>query len=167
MGRALKRGKNLTFAHASAELRSRIRRVMKLALVRITQDKTAHMCWTRLAFHEYVFVRRRVRLLGWPSTVPFQNLGALPLATLKRLHRRWCHKQLRFVRVGEDELAAHRRDPDATAPGKCVPGPPLRVRDDIKTSRFDPEKGEPVSDRRKLRTRGAISAKYVEDSDDE
>ncbi|KAI0324761.1 hypothetical protein GY45DRAFT_1340572 [Cubamyces sp. BRFM 1775] len=166
MGR-LRQGKASKKAGATArQLRAKLRKIMKASLVRLTKDKTAKMWWTMHAYHQYVYMRRRARLVGWPSDVRFADLSTLKKPTLETLHRRWRRRALRFERITEAEAFANSRHPERVVPGaECDEGICHQGRDDIKKSRFDKETGLPVSSRRKLRLKGATSNKLVETSE--
>ncbi|KAI0349998.1 hypothetical protein OH77DRAFT_1431485 [Trametes cingulata] len=129
---------------------------------RLTGDKSAAMRWTMLAYHQYVYVRRRAKLVGWPKDIPFTNLSSLNKPVLLALLRRWRKGALRFLPVTETELMENARHPELVSPGMCSHGPPLVCRDDIKCSRFDKTTGEPVSKNRRLRTKGATTPKVID-----
>ena len=134
-----------------------------LSTVRVTQDKTAKMWWTMHGYHQYLYMRRCVRLVGWPSDVRFSSLAAHKKPTLDTLHSRWRRRLLRFELITPEEAFKNSRHPERVVPGvEYEEGTPHQGRDDIKKSRFDKKTGLPVSSRRKLRLKGATSKKIVD-----
>ncbi len=119
------------------------------------------MPYTPRGFYEYVFKKRRLLLLGWPSHIQFRNLSYLRKAELLELLELLEDGALVFEEVDEDQYYAHAKDVESVAPGKftCIgnlhPG-----RSDNKKSRFNQQTGEPISHTRKLRLSGTKTPKY-------
>ncbi|KAI0630918.1 hypothetical protein C8Q77DRAFT_1130087 [Trametes polyzona] len=158
-----------TATNPKSPIARKIHRCLSWSLRKLTGDRTATMWWTRNRLHHTLFVERRVRLEGWPEDLPFQSLHKLTMKTLINLERLRSMKILRLVRVEDDgEYYSCARDPSLTVPGPADEGDsgmPNSGRDDIKKSRFDPVTGKPISRKRKLRVRGAITPKFVDDED--
>ncbi|KAH9886000.1 hypothetical protein C8Q73DRAFT_669272 [Cubamyces lactineus] len=162
MGR-YKQGKASKKAGGTArQLGAKLRKIMKASLVRLTKDQTAKMWWDMHGY-QYLYMRRCVRLVGWPSNVRFSNPAMQKKPALDTLYSRWRRRLLRFERITAEEAFKNSRHPERVVPGtEYDEGIGHQGRNDIKKSRFDKKTGLPVSSRRKLRLKGATSKKIVE-----
>ncbi|KAH9918889.1 uncharacterized protein BXZ73DRAFT_105045 [Epithele typhae] len=91
-------------------VRGQLRKKFKRELVRLTDDPKVEMRWTLERFAKHIFVKHRLRLIGWPHGTKFGNLSenATSLNELIGLHRLWDRGDLRFERVGIEEAEAAR-----------------------------------------------------------
>ncbi|KAI0683611.1 hypothetical protein C8T65DRAFT_830371 [Cerioporus squamosus] len=155
------------YAGEKGQMRGEVRSILKRRIVSKTKDKSATLWYDPALYHAHVYMRRRIRLIRWPAGVPFRNLSRLTqsqlillLAALKKRGR----GAVRFVDVTDAEAAAHVRDVEGVAPGACDAGDIGRGhpgRSDVKKSRL--KDGKPISKGRKLRLKGAITPKWVDD----
>ena len=103
------------------------------------------MRWEALEYVLYVYLRLRVKLVGWPSDLVFTNLSSRALTglgCLSRLVALWDAGALRLERVSDAEYAAALADPCA-----CVPGPlHAGFREDFGRSDVGKRKHRPKSD---------------------
>ncbi|KAH9939109.1 uncharacterized protein BXZ73DRAFT_5124, partial [Epithele typhae] len=85
-------------------------------------DPKTEMRWTLERFAKHVFVKHRLRLVGWPHGTKFSNLSdtAKSLNELTRLHRLWDRGDLRFERVSVEEAEAARANCHLAAPTPFV-----------------------------------------------
>ncbi|OJT10036.1 hypothetical protein TRAPUB_13488 [Trametes pubescens] len=184
---ALRKNSKGPYSGRVQELRSKLRRCLKAALgkhppmrracgdfeaeshaVKLTGDKHASMWWTLHRYHQYLYVRRHVCIVGWPTHVRFTNLSYLNMGVIMHLQNLFSTEKLTFEYVDDDTYYENTRRPEAVAFSEEYDlGRPFAGRDDIKKSRFDSKTGEPISRRAKVRTRGAITPKYVVDTDGE
>ncbi|RPD58333.1 hypothetical protein L226DRAFT_614441 [Lentinus tigrinus ALCF2SS1-7] len=151
------------------KMRSQARVILKRRIENKTGDKSATLWYEGNYYHRFVYMRRRIRIDRWPDAVPFRNLSDLTEAQLILLLdalKKRGKGAVRFVDVSDAEAAAHARDVEGVLPGvykQSAIGLGHPGRSDVKKSRF--KNGKPVSKGRKLRTKGAITPKYVDDSD--
>ena len=135
-----------------------------------TRDKQAVMWYDLKYYHSRIFIRRRIKLIHWPAGVPFRNLSRLTEPQITVLHdalKKGGKNSIQFVDVSDEEASAHACDPLGVAPGRVdesdiTLGHPGR--NDVKRSRL--KNGKPVSKGRKLRTKGAITPKFIDDAMD-
>ncbi|TFK91259.1 hypothetical protein K466DRAFT_515642 [Polyporus arcularius HHB13444] len=155
------------YVRAKGRILGEVRQILKTRIVNKTKDKSATLWLDPPRYHRCVYIGRRIHLILWPAGVPFRNLSTLTKAQLSKLLvalKKRGRGAVRFVDVTDEEAAAHARDVEGVIPGAYEaadigighPG-----RSDIKKSRF--KNGKPVSKKRKLRTKGAITPKRVED----
>ncbi|KAH9918893.1 uncharacterized protein BXZ73DRAFT_80437 [Epithele typhae] len=103
-------------------VRGQLRKKFKRELVRLTDDPKVEMRWTLERFAKHIFVKHRLRLVGWPHGTKFGNLSenATSLNELIGLHRLWDRGDLRFERVGIEEAEAARANCRLAAPTPFV-----------------------------------------------
>ena len=127
------------------------------------------MAYLPSEYHRRVFKLRRLYIDPklWPQGVPFANLSTLTGRQLIKLHAAVSNCRFKFSQVSDKMLRDHVSDPAGVLPtafieelGLSYPG-----RCDQKKSRFDVN-NKPVSNKRRLRTKGAITPKRIPDDSD-
>ncbi|KAI0684142.1 hypothetical protein C8T65DRAFT_748961 [Cerioporus squamosus] len=158
-----------------AELRGKLRAMIRQKLAERTGKIKARMGWSVIGYSRAVVVRGRLRLVGWPvwADIPFGDLSAIPGGepVMEFLTELWNRGELRF----EDADAAHidlaRRKPVDVLPGQPVELPAPRCwgpypRNDLKLARFRPKTNPLGLPLKKGRMVGAITPKLIFDEVD-
>lgn len=84
----------------------------------LTGDDAAHMSYKADTYARLVVVRYKVKLVGWPKTIPFVNLSDILGGTrvLTQLQAAWDIGSLRFEPASPGDLANAMRDPASVHP---------------------------------------------------
>ncbi len=145
---------------------------MRLAIVALTGDRKAVMRWKAAQFHQWLYLKRRIRMVGWRKLgIPFGNLSTRPggRQTLIEIWNALQSGELYFVKVDDEERSQHVIDVDGVAPGpfdEADRGHHHSGRSDVKKSREDHGTGLPVSKKAKHRPRGPKSQKFIDSDSD-
>lgn len=100
------------------------------------------MAYTIKRYCTGVVLRYRVKLVGWPDDIMFDNLSRVTgKERISRLLELWKSGEMRFVPITDPaELEAARRDPLSVAPALLHRGiPPKRHRRDLGKRRHRPK----------------------------
>ncbi|KAH9912467.1 uncharacterized protein BXZ73DRAFT_82311 [Epithele typhae] len=124
--RSLKLGQTrnpaIGYTRHTTRIRGELREKIKRELVRLSEDPGIEMRWTLERFATHIFVKHRLRLVGWPHGTKFGNLSniATSLNALTSLHQLWDRGDLRFERVSVEEAQAARENCSLAAPTPFV-----------------------------------------------
>ncbi|KAH9853264.1 hypothetical protein C2E23DRAFT_728919 [Lenzites betulinus] len=137
LGKTLRRG----YARSETKMRGELRALMNKGLADVADVTCATMAYTVKNYCKKVVLRYRVKLVGWPDDIMFDNLSRITgKARVSRLLRLWMSGEMCFVPILDSaELDAARRDPLAVAPALMHRGlPPKRSRRDLGRRRHRP-----------------------------
>ncbi|KAM5545550.1 hypothetical protein V8D89_000588 [Ganoderma adspersum] len=113
------------YARKEIRIRGELRKVLNNILVVLTGDHEACMHWSLAQYCKRIFIKYRLRLVGWPHDIVFTNLSDVTGSErILRLFALWESGVLRFVPVDDDEVEAARRNPLTAAPGPLHLGLP-------------------------------------------
>lgn len=82
-------------------------------------DSSARLSYADSCYAEYIVIQQGLKLVGWPSDIPFMSFGTIPggAATLRKLLDLWDAREIRFERATPEDIANAKRDPKAVHPG--------------------------------------------------
>ncbi|KAL1938474.1 hypothetical protein VTO73DRAFT_11497 [Trametes versicolor] len=143
MGRFRTHGETLRGDYARMELRLRgeLRLEIRDELRLVSGDPCAKMQWTVGRFCSLVFLKYRLRLVGWPKGIAFANLSkaATGMDRILLFYLAWRTGELEFVPVTQAEYNEAKRNPASAAPTQRHAGVrPKLGRSDIKKRRARP-----------------------------
>lgn len=124
------------------------------------------MHWHAQDFYQNITIPYKLRLVGWPEGVAFDNLSKLKRSSrvLDDLLRRWVRGELCFVQMSDAEL--QELGEIGTAPGISPPRKQRMGRCDIKKDRNRPVTNPLNLPRRRVRN-GPKTPKIVPDNADD
>ncbi|KAI1785927.1 hypothetical protein LXA43DRAFT_1113043 [Ganoderma leucocontextum] len=146
------------YARRETRIRGGLRKVLNNILVIITSDPKARMRWSVKAYCKFVFIRYRLRLVGWPHDVVFANLSKVTgYERISRLFALWESGLPR--NWGRNDIGKRRRrpktNPDGNRSYRCV-------RDGPKTPRLVSAAADARADKEYIE--GLIAAKDRDES---
>ncbi|EIW60798.1 uncharacterized protein TRAVEDRAFT_46039 [Trametes versicolor FP-101664 SS1] len=106
--------------------RGSVRDVLTTGLAEFTHDALATMHWSGLRFRDYVFLKYRVKLVGWPEDIEFTNMSNLrdmPTEKVRTLLAYWEAGWMFWAAATDGELLAARESVYNALPGPLFPNP--------------------------------------------
>ncbi|PIL26961.1 hypothetical protein GSI_10099 [Ganoderma sinense ZZ0214-1] len=151
------------YARLEIALRGETRGSMNETLSCLSGIPGRKMRWTLKMYRLYVFLALRLKLVGWPTDIPFMNLSQITgFDRISRIATLWASGQMHFEPVTDEEHRAALNNPLTCAPAPLHFGiAPYLGRSDIKKRKYRPKK-DPLDLRQGRYVRnGPKSARWV------